>query len=133
MNEPDYELCGLEDLLDIESHIDKKSYPKRHARIMSILNDPIKREKLDREHSELMKIRERESAITRASFVALIIWVYGAIVLFFGTILLSSSAYQLTSIPLRIVVFLLCLAAGYSYLISALRKIENRYSGKKSP
>ena len=123
MEEPNYEKYSLEQLLDIKAHIDKESYPERYQRIINILEDPMKLEKLRSKQELELEKREVEKVENEASFGAIAIWVYGAIVIYTGIAFgRRGSEFYIDSIYARIAILLICLFTGYRYLMNKINK-----------
>ena len=84
MNEPNYENCTHEELIDILNHIDKEAYPERFNRINLILNDPKKVQKLKIEQAQLDLIKDQKYLDEKVWFKGLLMILQSILVILFG-------------------------------------------------
>lgn len=120
MNEPDYDNFTLAVLKDVASHIDREANSERYEKIVSILNDPVKRLKLDEEHEVLLEGKRVQKVEAIASVGALVIWALGFIVLTFGVVITKRTELHIESMPIRVAIFVGFIILGYKFLIKIL-------------
>lgn len=126
MKSPDYNSYTLEQLLDVESKINRHEYPERYDRIISILNDPDRRLVLEAEQKGKDTENEKENQIAISYLGAFVYWIYGAVVLITGTLYTRLGDIYIESLLIRALVFIGIVVVGYMFLKSVLSKIENQ-------
>jgi hypothetical protein len=120
MEGPDYNSYNLEQLRDVESHIDKEAFPERYEQIRAILDNPNKLKILEQEYSSISEQRKKDANENYASLGAIVHWSYGLVVLFTGTVYTKYSATYIESIPTRILILVVFFAIGYKLLIRVI-------------